>query len=247
LRLDRLVAATLALVLVAGLGTPAFAQLSSMASIESTEVYAPLHGNVDQSFTGPFSFATAIEPVIVPAGQTFTTTVNNLVAVDVFFCSISPQSGNTDLTVNVWNGNTPGAGALLGTSMLTVDQATIDCNSPLPVPVHFDFATIPLVPGNTYALSFVTDMPGIVGALIADQDPYPGGIAWSAGPAIDFDFGFVTYYDDEQPVVGGEFLSIDNTALVIAGLQTSAIWLLPVLAGAVGAGTYYFKTRMNKD
>jgi len=48
-------------------------------------------------------------------------------------------------------------------------------------------------------------------------------------------------------VVGGEFLPIDNTALVLAGLQTSAIWMLPVLAGAAGAGAYYIKTRMNKD
>ena len=51
---------------------------------------------------------------------------------------------------------------------------------------------------------------------------------------------------DEQPV-GGEFLPIDNTALLLAGLQTSAIWMLPVLAGAAGIGAYYIKTRMNKE
>ncbi len=47
--------------------------------------------------------------------------------------------------------------------------------------------------------------------------------------------------------VGGELIPIDSTALVLAGLQTSAIWMLPVLAGAAGAGAYYIKTRMNKD
>ena len=48
-------------------------------------------------------------------------------------------------------------------------------------------------------------------------------------------------------VVGGEFLPIDSTALMLAGLQSSAIWMLPVLAGAAGVGAFYIKTRMNKD
>jgi len=47
--------------------------------------------------------------------------------------------------------------------------------------------------------------------------------------------------------IGGELLSIDSTALVLAGLQSSAIWMLPILAGAAGAGAFYIKTRMNKD
>jgi len=48
-------------------------------------------------------------------------------------------------------------------------------------------------------------------------------------------------------IVGGELLPIDSTVLVPAGLQTSAIWMLPVLAGAAGVGAYYIKTRMNKE
>ena len=47
--------------------------------------------------------------------------------------------------------------------------------------------------------------------------------------------------------VGGEFLPIDSTALVLAGLQTSAIWMLPVLAGVAGAGFYLIKFRTNKE
>jgi len=43
--------------------------------------------------------------------------------------------------------------------------------------------------------------------------------------------------------VGGEFLPIDSTALMLAGLQSSAIWMLPVLAGAVGAGIAAFKIK----
>jgi len=50
-----------------------------------------------------------------------------------------------------------------------------------------------------------------------------------------------------EEVVGGELLPIDSTALALAGLQTSAIWMLPVLAGVAGSafGVLYIKSRRN--
>ena len=50
-----------------------------------------------------------------------------------------------------------------------------------------------------------------------------------------------------SPLVGGELLPIDSTALALAGLQTSAIWMLPVLAGVAGSafGILYIKSRRN--
>ena len=48
-------------------------------------------------------------------------------------------------------------------------------------------------------------------------------------------------------MVGGEFLPIDSTALMLAGLQSSAIWMLPVLAGIAGTGFYLVKFRANKE
>jgi len=77
------------------------------------------------------------------------------------------------------------------------------------------------------------------GGFISNVEPFE----WH-GEAFDNWFQ-ITAKNGE--VVGGEFLPIDSTALVLAGLQTSAIWMLPVLAGAAGAGTYYIKTRMNKE
>ena len=47
--------------------------------------------------------------------------------------------------------------------------------------------------------------------------------------------------------VGGEFLSMDTTALFVAGMQSSVMWMIPMLAGAAGVGTLYIRTRMNKD
>jgi len=48
-------------------------------------------------------------------------------------------------------------------------------------------------------------------------------------------------------IVGGELLPIDSTALLLAGLQSSAIWMLPVLAGVAGTGFYLVKFRTNKE
>jgi len=47
--------------------------------------------------------------------------------------------------------------------------------------------------------------------------------------------------------VGGELFPIDSTALLLAGLQSSAIWMLPVLAGVAGSafGILYIKSRRN--
>lgn len=51
----------------------------------------------------------------------------------------------------------------------------------------------------------------------------------------------------EPSLVGGEIIPIDNTALLLAGIQSSAIWMLPALAGIVGAGAFFVRTRMNKE
>jgi len=47
--------------------------------------------------------------------------------------------------------------------------------------------------------------------------------------------------------VGGEFLSINTTALILAGAQTNAVWIMSALAaiGSVAFGALYLKTRKN--
>ena len=47
--------------------------------------------------------------------------------------------------------------------------------------------------------------------------------------------------------VGGELLSIDSAALLLAGLQSSAIWMMPALVGIAGVGVYFVRAKMNKD
>jgi len=96
---------------------------------------------------------------------------------------------------------------------------------------------------------------GITWGIINESDG--SGTPTSLG-IIDFDLETVTEVgpnDTEDPldaiavvpelVVGGSLLSIDNTALLLAGLQGSVIWMLPVLAGAAGVTVFYLKTRKN--
>lgn len=78
---------------------------------------------------------------------------------------------------------------------------------------------------------------------MAPIDQFIHGILWnSQDAAVEITTTAIT-----EAVVGGEFLPIDTTALMLAGLQTSAIWVLPVLAGAVGVGSFYIKSRMSKE
>ena len=56
-------------------------------------------------------------------------------------------------------------------------------------------------------------------------------------------------FDDEEepPVVAGELLSLDSTALVIAGLTSMSMWMIPTVAGLAGAGVYLVKFRAHRD
>jgi len=89
---------------------------------------------------------------------------------------------------------------------------------------------------NLYASSDTGDLYTLnpnTGAIINQVQIQGGVVSGLAARQID--------------VVGGEFLPIDSTALVLAGLQTSAIWMLPVLAGVAGSafGILYIKSRRN--
>jgi len=47
--------------------------------------------------------------------------------------------------------------------------------------------------------------------------------------------------------VGGEFLPIDSTALILAGAQTNAVWIMSALAviGSVAFGALYITSKKN--
>ena len=47
-----------------------------------------------------------------------------------------------------------------------------------------------------------------------------------------------------QPPVGGEYLPINTTALLLAGVQTNLTWLLPVILSIVGIGLVLFSRKV---
>jgi len=51
---------------------------------------------------------------------------------------------------------------------------------------------------------------------------------------------------NEPPPVAGELLPIMSSALVIAGVSTIAIWMIPTVLGLAGAGVYLVKFRANR-
>jgi len=56
------------------------------------------------------------------------------------------------------------------------------------------------------------------------------------------------FCDGQPPIltpVAGELLSVSSSALMIAGLTTSAVWMIPTVAGLAGAGVYLVKFRKN--
>ena len=60
-----------------------------------------------------------------------------------------------------------------------------------------------------------------------------------------------TYFFDDMVysfvLIAGELLPLDSSALMIAGLTTSAVWMIPAVAGLAGAAVFLIKFRANRD
>ena len=48
-------------------------------------------------------------------------------------------------------------------------------------------------------------------------------------------------------IVAGELLSLDTTALLIGGITSMSVWMIPSVVGIAGAGVYLVKFRSNKE
>ena len=116
----------------------------------------------------------------------------------------------------------------------------------------FDDDSLPLTPPNlsdfddNFAQIFVVpDDFGPFGLSISS----PEDIAQLQQEAVIIIEGEIIFFIlpvDDTPVAG-ELLSIDSTALFLAGLSQSAVWMIPTLAGLAGAGAYLIKFRTNKE
>jgi len=84
--------------------------------------------------------------------------------------------------------------------------------------------------GPNEEMVFGTD--SLSGLAVLDSRPYASLIIWDS--LLD-------------PTVAGELLSLDTSALMIAGLTSSAVWMIPTVLGLAGAGVYLVKYRANRD
>jgi len=112
-------------------------------------------------------------------------------------------------------------GSSVGTTSAVVPNGSCGADPDACLAAGFSSAMIDLGPGAHSITIQVTDTP------------FGGGAAF--------------FKMEIHAVVGGEFLPIDSTALLLAGVQSSAIWMLPVLAGVAGSafGVLYIKSRRN--
>jgi len=212
LKINRLLAGTLALVLIGGIASPnAFS-----------------HGNVDQEQLVGFNGSSLL--FLSPVGQEFVPTQNNIIGVDLWFFN---SQGDADVTVEIRD-------SIGGALLTSVNQIVPNTNN---LDVHFDFPS---------AVSLASCSPSCV-ILVTSSDPilinswgnslssdlYPQGMAIISGVLEpNHDLKFRTYYQED--VVGGELLSIDSTALLMAAASSPSAWLSSLALVALGIGAYVF-------
>ena len=61
--------------------------------------------------------------------------------------------------------------------------------------------------------------------------------------STSFDIGVVCH----SPEVGGSLIPLDSTVLLLAGIQSMTVWMIPAVVGLAGAGVYFVKYRANRD
>ncbi len=206
-----------------------FPVLAFSVLLLGTTGYAIAHGNVDQSSSITENARTniIIDEIL---GQSFTPTVDNLVAVELLIFHQTAVSVEP-LTVRIRDGEGVG-GTELGITQTHTGLPGVG-NTGF---VHFDFpGTISLTPGNRYTITIVLNDNNDFGDIEMPRDttnPYPGGIRIFV-PGEDL--GIVTLFEESVPV-GGTPIPIDTTSLLLAGTQMTASWMIPVIVSVIGIG-----------
>jgi len=188
---------------------------------------------ISESFGDPISQISVIDPtngnVLADCNQVKTAGESFAIAVD--------PTGNT-----FWSNGGLGATTLdeyFLPSIPNQGACTPTGNSFNPTSVPVDFLDFDV------AGSFITG--GVSAAIpIFDLDGDP-----TAPPVDSFLTNIlktdITTTAVPEPIVGGELLPIDTTALLLAGAQTNAVWILSALAviGSVAFGALYITSKKN--
>jgi len=259
LKVNRLLASTLALVLVAGLASPAFAQTeivnapsgpmtpNQISNIQSA------HNIVFDNGGAPDANSGFLYTIHIPSGSPLTLAEDFVINTDTFVTDFHFVSVGEPSIIEY--GIYSDGGLHPGTELVSGTAQKLDTNSlgggffevwfnledPFLAEAGVKFWFSIHTPVQTNDFGWVWSNSGGFGEKFAGAFAIPIN-NWN--PA-DNDLWFLLSGNDV--VVGGEFLPIDSTALLLAGAQTNAVWIMSALAviGSVTFGALYITTKKN--
>jgi len=203
--------------------------------------------NVDIFNPGPTDAWCGVGPAILgaPQMQTFTPTATNIAAIEIELLTLNLVSVSP-VTINVYEGVGTG-GPFLGST--SNDDGNFGPITPdvlgLESVVRFSFASpITVTPGILHTIE-VTVNDGAsdftMTATFADNVPNGLILSWRLGELFpNNDYTFATYFDVP---IGGISILIDQSALLLAGVQSVSMWMIPVILAGIGIGVFVIKRR----
>jgi len=195
------------------------------------------------------------QPLLVPSNAAifaddFELVQSSNTIIDAHFFMEDPSNDFNDIvffTLYSDSGGQPGAIIDSGTGIINMppmpNDLGVGCSFCFEVWMDLPPPGVPLSAG-TYWFGITSPVPW---SLVFDDTPellplqfsFNDGFSWIESSGFGLPFQITGPSDDEEDggqLVGGEYLTIDTAALLLAGMQTNLAWIVPVALSAVGIG-----------
>jgi len=176
---------------------------------------------------------------------------------DAHFFMFDPSDDFNEIvffTLSSDSGGQPGALIDSGTGIITMPPMQTDlgvaCSFCFEVWMDLPPPGVPLSAG-TYWFGITSPVPWSVvidttPELLGLQISFDDGASWSGIASLGIPLQITGISDggeDDGQLVGGEYLPLDTTALLVSGVQTNLNWIVPVALSAVGLGFILFRKK----